>query len=146
MDAKRCNPVGPDVRDADLPPLEEKGAESLGQELGTPGEQESIPRDLVRRLAGGAEVDAVTEVVIALALADEDERTEHEGIGLPVEHTILETETASWPRAQLFRAVHDVVPRKRLQRVDCHQLCVRRQVHGRGLDTTGEPDPDEGSN
>src|SRR6266566_3590996 len=99
MDAKRCNPVGPDVRDADLPPLEEKGAESLGQELGTPGEQESIPRDLVLQHARAAEVDAVTEVVIALALADEDERTEHEGIGFPIEHAILEAETASRARA-----------------------------------------------
>src|SRR5712692_2275526 len=99
VDAKRCDPVGPDVSDADLPPLEEKRAESLGQELGTPGEQESVPRDLVRRLARGAEVDAVTEVVIALALADEDKRTEHEGIGFPVEHAILEAQTAPRPRA-----------------------------------------------
>ena len=139
MDVKRWDPVRPDVRDADLPPLEEKAAEPLGQELGTTGEQEPVPRDLVRRLARAPELDAVTEVVIALALADEDERAEHEGIGLPVEHTILETETASWPRAQLFRAVHDVVPRKRLQRVDCNELCVRRHVEERGLDTEGEP-------
>src|SRR5207253_10082454 len=104
MDVKRWDTVRPEVRDADLPPLEEKAAEPLGQELGTTGEEEPVPRDLVRRLARAPELDAVTEVVIALALADEDERAEHEGIGLPVEHTILETETAPWPRAQLFRA------------------------------------------
>src|SRR5437588_4506378 len=137
MDAKCCDPVGPDVRDPDLPPLKEEAAESLGEELGTPGEQEPVPRDVVRRLARAAEPDTVTEVVVALALADEDERAEHEGIGLPIEHAILETETAPWPRAQLFRAVHDVVSRQRLQRVDCNELCVRRHVEERSLDTEG---------
>ena len=146
MDAKRCDPVSSDVRDTDLPPLEEKAAEPLGQELGTPSEQEPVPRDLVRRLARAPELDAVTEVVIALALADEDERAEHEGIGLPIEDTILEAETAPWPRAQLFRAVHDVVPRQRLQRVDCNELCIRRHVEERGLDTEGEPDQHDENN
>ena len=119
--------------------MQEKRAEALGEELGTPGEQKPVPRGLVRQLARATELDAVTEVVIALAPADEDERAQHEGIGLPVEHAILETESAPWPRAQLFRAVHDVVPRQRLQRVDRNELCIRRHVEERGLDTEGEP-------
>jgi len=36
MDAKRCNPVGPDVRDADLPPLEEKVPSRSARNSGHP--------------------------------------------------------------------------------------------------------------